>query len=65
MVVTVPITIIGARGDDRGMTVVMVVVVVRRGGGVVEVEYDSRRRGTGRNVVVCKLSGKRVSDRQS
>jgi hypothetical protein len=49
MVVTVPITIIGARGDDRGMTVVMVVVVVRRGGGVVEVEYDSRRRG--RNVV--------------
>lgn len=61
MVVTVPITIIGARGDDRGMTVVMVVVVVRRGGGVVEVEYDSRRRG--RNVVVCKLSGKRVSDR--
>ena len=60
MVIAVPITIIGARGDDRGMTVV-VVVVVRRGGGVVEVEYDSRRRG--RNVVVCKLSGKRVSDR--
>ena len=52
MVITVPITIIGARGDDRGMTVVMAVVVVRRGVGVVEVV------GVGRNMSrVCKLSG--------